>query len=65
MTQEEAFTEFEKLLKEDYNEKQVIIAEAKKNGTWMPELDTNRELFKEQNARFKKKVGAIIAKINQ
>ena len=50
MTYEEANAEAKKIFEEWYKQKELIIENAKTNGTWIQYgLDSNNHLFKELN----------------
>ncbi len=54
MNKEQANAEYLKLLNEKLNEENKIIESAKKKGIWRDGLDSNKELFKELDAKFER-----------
>lgn len=56
MTREQIEQEYRKLMKEQIEEREKIIKQAKEAGTLKPGLDSNRELFKDASDRFKKRI---------
>lgn len=56
MTKEQIEHEYRKLLKEQIEEEEKIIKQAKEDGRLTPGLDGNRELFAGSSERFFQKV---------
>ena len=65
MTKEQARKEA-LLIIEDFSKKcDVITKEAKKNGTWLMGLDSNKGLFKEAEKEAKEKLKALASKVDK
>lgn len=65
MTKEEARKEAI-LIMEDFSEKcDSIIKEAKKNGTWLMGLDSNKGLFKEAEKEAKEKLKKLASQVDK
>lgn len=65
MTKEEAKIEFYKILDEQNEKKDIIIAEAKKNGTWLMGLDSNNYLFVDIENETKEKIRLLVNRIEE
>lgn len=65
MTKEEAKIEFYKILDEQNEKKDIIIAEAKKNGTWLMGLDSNNYLFVDVENETKEKIRLLVNQIEE
>ena len=65
MTKEEAKIEFYKILDEQNEKKDIIIAEAKKNGTWLMGLDSNNYLFVDVENETKEKIRLLVNRIEE
>lgn len=65
MTKEQARKEM-LLILDEYSEKcDLLTKEAKKNGTWMMGLDSNKGLFKEAKKEAKEKLTALLSKVDE
>ena len=62
MNKKQAQAEYLSLLNKKLDDEEKIIEDAKKRGIWKDGLDTNRELFKELDVEFSKKVMELKAK---
>ena len=62
MNREQAQTEYLDLLNKKVDEENKIIEDAKRKGIWKPGLDSNRELFKELDVEFARKIEELKAK---
>ena len=56
MNREQVQAEYLDLLNKKLDEEEKIIEDAKKRGIWKDGLDTNRELFKDLDVEFKRKI---------
>jgi len=56
MNREQAQAEYLDLLNKKLDEEEKIIEDAKKRGIWKDGLDTNRELFKDLDVEFSRKI---------
>lgn len=56
MNKEQAQAEYLKLLQQKIDAEEKIMEEAKKKGTWKQGLDSNNELFAENNKKFNEKI---------
>ena len=65
MTKEEAKIEFYKILDEQNEKKDIIIAEAKKKGTWLMGLDSNKGLFVDVENETKEKIRLLVNRIEE
>lgn len=65
MTKEVVKLEFYKILDELNEKKDIIIAEAKKNGTWLMGLDSNNYLFVDVDNEAKEKIRLLINQIDE
>ncbi len=65
MTKEQAYNEAKKVFEEDARKSKEIIEKAKKEGKWLPGLDSNRHLFKELRAETKAKLELINSMIDE
>ena len=65
MTKEEVKIEFYKILDEQNEKKDIIIAEAKKNGTWLMGLDSNNYLFVDVENETKEKIRLLVYRIEE
>lgn len=65
MTKEQANEEIHKLMKERIKRADELIKEAKKNGTWLSGLDSNRALFKPLDDEIWAKIQQIQAQIDK
>ncbi len=52
MNRDQAQAEYLDLLNKKVDEEKEIIEDAKQKGIWKPGFDSNRELFKELDAKF-------------
>lgn len=65
MTKEQAKKEALAII-EDYSKKcDLIVKEAKENGTWLMGLDSNNGLFKEAKKEAKEKLKALASKVDK
>ncbi len=62
MNREQAQAEYLELLNRKLDEERIIIEDAKQKGIWKPGLDSNRELFKELDVEFARKIEELKAK---
>ena len=65
MTKEQAQEKYLELLKQKLEDEDEIMKEAKKTGTWKMGLDSNRDLFKESNNEFMKKVEQLKSMVDE
>lgn len=65
MTEKEARKEIDKLFDERNERADIIIKEAKANGTWPMGLDTGKELFIELDNEIKARMKAVIDMIDE
>lgn len=65
MTREEADAEAKKLFAEARRKEEEVTAKAKSDGTWVPGLDTNRELFEPINKELFEKLQKLAAMIEE
>ena len=65
MTKEVEKLEFYKILDELNEKKDIIIAEAKKNGTWLMGLDSNNYLFVDVENETKEKIRLLVNQIEE
>lgn len=65
MTKEQANEEIHKLMKERIKRADELINEAKKNGTWLSGLDSNRALFEPLKKEIWGKIQQIQAQIDK
>ena len=65
MTKEVVKLEFYKILDELNEKKDIIIAEAKKNGTWLMGLDSNNYLFVDVENETKEKIRLLVNRIEE
>ncbi len=56
MNKRQAQAEYLNLLNKKLDEEEKIIEDAKRKGIWKDGLDTNRELFKDSDAEFSRKI---------
>ena len=56
MNKEQAKKEYEKIIREGNEKNMAIIEEAKKKGIWKQGLDSNKELFIENDNETKRKI---------
>jgi hypothetical protein len=56
MNREQVQAEYLDLLNKKLDEEEKIIEDAKKRGIWKDGLDTNRELFKDLDVEFSRKI---------
>lgn len=65
MNKEQIQAEYLKLLSKRCDEADEIVKKAKENGTWMPGLDSNRDLFLELDKQFKIKIEELKNKLDE
>ena len=65
MTREQANIEAKQLAKECTRREEEIIEKAKKEGKWLPGLDSNEHLFKELKDETKAKLALINSMIDE
>lgn len=65
MNKKEAEKEYIKILKKYVDDNNKIIEKAKKDGTWKPGLDSNRELFTKSREEFMKKVELLKSMVDE
>lgn len=65
MNKEEARKEYIKIIQERNAKAEVIIAEAKKKGTWENGLDSNKALFKGIDEEAKRKIDSLKSKVTE
>lgn len=65
MTREQANIEAEKIFKERNKKVDEVIEEAKRNGTWVNGLDTNRALYEPIDRETKEKLKKIYEAIDK
>ena len=62
MNKRQAQAEYLNLLHKKLDEEEKIIEDAKRKGIWKDVLDSNRELFKELDTEFARKIEKLKAK---
>lgn len=62
MNKRQAQAEYLNLLNKKLDEEEKIIEDAKRKGIWKDGLDSNRELFKELDTEFARKIEKLKAK---
>lgn len=62
MNREQVQAEYLDLLNKKLDEEEKIIEDAKKRGIWKDGLDTNRELFKDLDVEFSRKIKELKTK---
>lgn len=65
MTKEEAYEEAKKAYNWANEEMDKLKAEAKKNGTWIDDLDAGRELYADVNKELFNKAQELYARIDE
>ena len=65
MTKEEAYEEAKKAYNSANEEMDKLKAEAKKNGTWIDDLDAGRELYADVNKELFNKAQELYARIDE
>lgn len=65
MTKEEAKIEYEIILKDANEKKMRIMSEAKKKGTWLMGLDSNKGLFVDVDNEAKEKIRLLMNQIDE
>lgn len=65
MTREQANIEAEKIFKERNKKVDEAIEEAKRNGTWVSGLDTNRALYEPIDREVKEKLRKLYESIDE
>lgn len=65
MNREQIQAEYLRLLSETCKQEDEIMKRAIANGTWMPGLDSNRELFLELDREFQIKIEELKKKLDE
>ena len=65
MNKQQADIEARKIFQERNEKANEIIRQAKKDGIWQMELDSNQELFEELNRETKKKLEKLASMIDE
>ena len=65
MNKQQADIEAKKIFQETSKKIDEIIRQAKKDGIWQMELDSNQELFEELNRETKKKLEKLASMIDE
>lgn len=64
MNREQIQAEYLNLLSEKCQQEDEIVKKAKENGTWMPGLDSNKELFSELDKDYNDKIEELKRKLD-
>ena len=64
MKKSEADKIFDELLRESWKKSEKIMEEAKANGTWKMGLDSNKDLFKEEEKRLKDEIKKLASMVD-
>lgn len=64
MNKEQAKKEYEKIIHEGNEKNMAIIEDAKKKGIWKQGLDSNKELFIENDNETKRKIELLMKMID-
>lgn len=65
MTKEEADNKARQIFQELIEKQEKIIQQAQEDGTWMPGLDSNRELFVQTDNEAKEKLRNLALQIDE
>ena len=65
MNKEQAIKEAKKIFRESNEKAEKIIEAAKKNGTWKPGLDGNKELFAELDKETQEKLKHLRSMVDE